>query len=73
MTDDQRWLDDGERLGWKLPPKAGLFWRLPVIRHIRSVLVGIKIELWYSQGPGMIGIRSGYDDWVRYAIWRGWA
>lgn len=66
----QIWRRDGERFGWKMP-RAPSWKRLPVIRHIRAMRLRIQIELWYAAGPGSIGLRSGYDNWVLFGIRRG--
>lgn len=71
MTDESEklWLDDGDRYGWSLPPKSHWIFRLPIIRNIRAAYYIVMISWWYSVVPG---VRSGYDEWVIYAIRRGW-
>lgn len=70
--DDKReaWLQQAERNGWKMPV-APAWKRLPVIRHVRAIWCAIQVERWYSSGPGMIGVRTGYDDWALWGIWHG--
>ena len=73
MTDDdKRWHDDRDQLGYALPRKAAWPLRMPIIRHVRFYWLSWKIEQHYSMGPGSIGLRTGYDEWVLYAVWRGW-
>ena len=67
---DDRWRRDGAANGWKLPPPAAWWWRLPVVRHVRAVVHAERMEGHYSLWPN--SLRSGYDDWVLYAIRRGW-
>lgn len=66
------WLKDQKENGWILPPPAASWKRLVIIRHIRAAILRWKVERHYAYGPGLIGLRSGYDDWVLYAIQRGW-
>ncbi|MDQ0996931.1 hypothetical protein QFZ34_002113 [Phyllobacterium ifriqiyense] len=70
MTDFEKWLRDGELCGWTMP-RATLWKRLPVIRQLRSAWAQYQIERWYAYGPGSIGLRTGYDEWVAYGIWHG--
>lgn len=64
------WLRQQKKYGWQMPT-APWWKRLPVVRHIRAIWIMWQIERWYAYGPGSIGIRTGYDDWVAYGIWRG--
>jgi len=53
-------------------PCRGAKWkRLPAIRHIRAAWIGWQVMRWYSYGPGMIGIPTGYDQWIVRGIWEG--
>lgn len=70
MNDLEKWHQDGERCGW-IMPRAPLWKRLPVIRQVRSALAQYQIECWYTYGPGSMGVRTGYDNWVAYGIWHG--
>lgn len=63
-----RWTKYGKDNGWELPPRAMLFWRLPVVRHIRTVWLIIRVEMYYTRVPG---IRTGYDEWILFAIVKG--
>lgn len=70
---DNLWSLDGERHGWSLPTKAPKVYRLPVIRTIRALYIAIKIERHNAFWSHSLGsIPSGYDEWVLYAIRRGW-
>ena len=68
---DRKWHENGVNLGYKLPPPAGHLLRAPVIRWFRYMWNVWKVERHYSAWSG-IGIRTGYDGWVLYAIFRGW-
>ena len=70
MTDMERWQKSGEEYGYTMPP-APAWKRLPIIRHGRAIAAKIAIERWYTYGPGSIGLRTGYDDWVVFGIWHG--
>lgn len=70
MTEIERWRHDGEEWGYSMP--AATAWkRLPIVRHIRAIRAKIAVEHWYAFGPGSIGLRSGYDDWIIFGIWHG--
>lgn len=70
IPDYEKWETDGQRYEWKMP-SAPRWKRLPIIRHIRALKLKVAVERHYSAGIGMIGIRSGYDDWVIYGVWYG--
>jgi hypothetical protein len=72
VTSDERWEKDKALCKWELPPPAAWPLRLPVIRWFRATWVTIQVERHYAYGMGSIGLRSGYDEWVVYAIARGW-
>jgi hypothetical protein len=73
-VDDVRWQEDGIKNDWRLPFKRAWPLRMPVVRHIRAMLIAIGTERHYRRWAmiGAIG-RSGYDEWVTYAVARGWA
>ena len=68
---DEVWKIEGEENGWKLPDDVPRWKCLPVIRHIRFIYHGIRVErhnrFWSSLGQ----VPSGYDDWYLCAIYRG--
>lgn len=64
------WIKAGEENGWTMPT-APKWKKIPVIRHIRTFYNFFWTEVWYSSGPGMIGLRTGYDEWVLWGMWRG--
>ncbi len=68
MTD---WERDGVDNGWVMPPSSWLQ-RLPVVRHMRALVGLYAVHRWYTAGPGIMGIRTGYDEWVLYGIWHGY-
>ena len=69
---DDAWLADAEHYGWMLPPPNAAWRRLWGIRHIRHLIVVYRIERSYLFLEGSGSIRTGYDEWAAYAIWRGW-
>lgn len=64
------WREKGIEYGYVMP-KVAWWKRLPVIRHIRTIKAAIAVEWHYSYGMGSIGIRTGYDDWILWGMWRG--
>lgn len=64
------WQEQGDQCGFKMPT-APRWKRLPIIRHFRTIKTLIAVERHYSSGFGSIGIRTGYDDWVLWGMWRG--
>lgn len=70
MTDLEKWARDGAEYGWTMP-SAPAWQKLPIIRHVRAAWNRWQIERWYAYGPGSIGLRSGFDDWVVFGIWHG--
>lgn len=69
---DAEWRKYGEAWGWKLPQKAHWFFRLWLIRYVRCAWLQMKVERHYNSGIGCVGVRTGYDNWVLYAVARGW-
>jgi len=70
--DDRRWLADGADFGWVLPKPAVWWKRLPVIRKFRAIAATIAIERHYGVYDLLGLVRTGYDEWVVYAIGKGW-
>ena len=66
------WLRSGEMAGWLPPSAAGLAWRLPLIRHVRSIWHLAGVVRHDMAGTNSDFIRSGYDDWALFGMWRGW-
>ena len=71
MTDLERWVDTGKERGWTLPEKAAWPFRLPIIRHLRGLYLSIQIEMHYTLWSNLGYVRTGYDEWVLFAILRG--
>ena len=67
---DEIWREDAADNGWSLPPPASAWKRLPVIRLFRTVYHAWRMEAHYEMWPN--SLRSGYDEWVLYAMRRGW-
>lgn len=63
---------EGIARGWCLPPKAPWWKRLPLIRLARAIrgcwLVANHQAFWSTLGY----VDTGYDEWVIFAIARGW-
>ena len=70
MPEHSEWLKDMNANRW-LMPYAPWWKRLPIIRHVRAIVLKLKVERHYTSGLGIFGLRSGYDDWVLYGIWHG--
>lgn len=72
---DCAWLDDKHDRGWYLPKRAAWPLRLWGVRHFRLLLVAERVQHFASRfasvGVGF-GHVSPYDNWVLYAISRGW-
>jgi hypothetical protein len=71
VTNLREWTEAGERNHWGLPTKAGLILRLPIIRHVRAAWCAFQVERHYTAIAGLGLLRTGYDEWVVYAIWKG--
>jgi len=69
---DRLWLKDKETFGWRLPPCAPAWLRLPVIRVLRAYFVRLAVARHRAFWDAFGRPQSGYDDWVLYAIARGW-
>jgi hypothetical protein len=40
-----------------------------MVRHFRALAGLYAVHRWYTAGPGLMGIRTGYDEWVLHGIW----
>lgn len=66
------WRTDKRRNNWELPAPVARWKRLPIVRQIRVIWHANKIGN-NSRIMGSLGfVDSGYDEWVLYAILRGW-
>jgi len=67
---DQEWRDLGQFHGWQMPRPAPWLFRLWGIRYLRAAVASVRL---ISKDPLVLSVGcSGYDDWVIYAIARGW-
>lgn len=66
-----RWHRDKVERGWRLPDIAPWPLRLPIIRHIRALWISWHIEKYYAAWSESGLVSSGYDEWVIFAIFRG--
>jgi len=71
-TRDCLWFDCGLRRGWTLPDPANPLARLWGVRHARWAWYAAvdTYEDWYWSRYGLVS--TGYNNWLRYAIRRGW-
>jgi hypothetical protein len=67
---EPEWLKDMTRHQWVLPPAAPWIIRIPVIRHVRHLILAVGLVHHQSVWSGMAA--SGYDEWALYAIRHGW-
>lgn len=70
MTDLDLWEKKAREYSWTMP-SAPRWKRLPIVRHIRTYWNMIQVERWYANGPGYIGLRTGYDEWALFGMWHG--
>lgn len=71
LEDDGKWLYNKYRMGWELPTPAPRWLRAPLIRRGRAVVYAWKVSRHQARWSGL-GIPTRYDEWVVYAISRGW-
>ena len=72
-TEDVRaWLHDAQEFGWKLPPPAPWWLRLWGVRHIRALGCAYRVARHQAIWGALGLLSSGYDEWVLFAIARGW-
>lgn len=71
-VEDLEWLRIGEDCGWRLPPSASRWKRLPVVRFFRAVVAAWRVARHNELCAAMGMLPTGYDEWVVYAISRGW-
>lgn len=65
----EAWTADGFSNGWEMPT-APLWKRLPMIRHVRCIVLSFRVsahEAFWSN----FALISGYDRWVLWGIWHG--
>jgi hypothetical protein len=68
---DEEWREVGRSHSWTLPTPAPWPLRQWGIRYVRAAIASARLirrhQLWRSEADA-----SSYDDWVVYAIARGW-
>lgn len=67
---DRKWHEFRKEHGLEMPEKPFFLLRLPVIRHIRYIVHVIRLEGWVRAWGGLC--MSPTDEWVMWAIYRGW-
>jgi len=72
MDSDVQWRRDRDHWDWTLPPPAPRPLRWPVIRWFRAVALTWRINRHYAPWGALGFLWTGYDDWVLYAVRRGW-
>ncbi len=69
---DEEWREVGRRHGWELPPPAPWLLRLRGIRYVRAAVAAVALIRQNHRWSSVDCIPTGYDDWLVYAIARGW-
>jgi hypothetical protein len=69
---DEEWREVGRSHGWDLPPPAPWPLRLWGIRYVRAAAASIRMIRHIQRSSSSEFFPTGYDDWVVYAIARGW-
>lgn len=64
------WQRIGRENKWTMPPTPRWLWRLPLVRHLWVLWQAWQVERHYSHGFGSFGLRTGYDGWVLWGMWR---
>lgn len=65
------WQRIGRENKWEMPRAPHRFLRFPVVRHLWVLRQAWLVDRHYSHGLGSIGVRTGYDEWVLWGMWRG--
>lgn len=69
---DRLWFDEGLRRGWTLGDPSPRWARLWGVRHARCAF-RLLADLWWDWRWEQLGLYpTGFNDWQRYAILRGW-
>ena len=55
------------------PERVAIFWRLPIIRHVRWAYWAREVDRWYAMwgSLGMLPVNRHHDEVVLDQIWRG--
>ena len=69
---DDEWREVGRSHGWQLPPPAPWPLRLWGIRYVRAAVASARLIRRVQRSSSPECFPTGYDDWVIYAIARGW-
>lgn len=69
---DNEWREVGQSHGWQLPPPAPWPLRLWGIRYVRAAAASVRLIRRIQRSSSAECFPTGYDDWVVYAIARGW-
>ncbi len=73
---DEEWRRVGRIEGWRLPTPAPWPLRLWGVRYVRAAVASARLiqrhELWRHELRHAAEASSTYEDWVVYAIARGW-
>lgn len=64
------WETAGEANDWVMP-RAPLWKRLPIVRHVRGIWHSLMIERHESMWRSLGALPSGYDRWVVWGIFHG--
>jgi len=69
---DEEWRELGRSRGWELPPPAAWPLRIWGIRYVRAAAASVQFIRKNRDLAALDCFPSDYDDWVIYAIARGW-
>ncbi len=72
VESDRAWIAEQAAHGWKLPLEAHWTLRLPIVRRVRAGWMALRVYHWHAICARMGLVPSGYDEWVLYAVARGW-
>lgn len=70
--DDAIWWIRGNDMGWDLPDPAPRWKRCWPFRVLRAAMEAYRVDCWDELMRKVGLLSSGYDNWVIYAIRRGW-
>lgn len=69
---DEEWREAGRSRGWELPRPAAWPLRLWGVRYVRAAAASARLIRKHRDWSPPEAFPSDYDDWVIYAIARGW-
>lgn len=67
---DKLWHEHKEEYGWRLPKKSFFIFRWPAVRYFRFLFHSFRLERWVRMHGAFCA--NAYDEWIIWAIYRGW-